>query len=270
MDKMTMDGYGKNLFAEERQRKIMETVNMNGKAVVPVLCEMFGVSASTIRNDLRQLESRNLITRTHGGAIRNSKAGRELPPTDKESQMMPQKRAIARAALDLIDDGDIIAVTTGTTTYELIKLLSGKKGLTVVVNDIRYAVWLEKYTDFNVYILGGMVRKGYHYTTLPARNEFLSSINIDKGFFSSNGFDVNKGITAPDFETAKSVREILDACCATYLMSDSSKLGTVTFAQIAHMGYVNALIVDSDIEEEDYTALSAVTDVIRAEQGEES
>lgn len=266
MSKLTTENSEKYLFAEERQRKIMEVVNTNGKAVVPVLSEMFGVSASTIRNDLRQLENRNLITRTHGGAIRNSKAGRELSPTDKESQMMPQKQAIARAALDLIDDGDIIAITTGTTTYELIKLLPVKKGLTVVVNDIRYAVWLEQNTDFNVYILGGLVRKGYHYTTLPAKNDFLSTINIDKGFFSCNGFDVKKGITAPDYETAKNVRQILDSCFETYLMSDSSKLGTVTFAQIADMGYVTSLIVDSDIEKEEYSALSAVTDVIMTRQ----
>ena len=256
---------GKNLFAEERQRKIMETINTNGKAVVPVLCEMFGVSASPIRNDLKQLEHKNLITRTHGGAIRNSKAGRELSPTYKESQMMSQKKAIAAAALDLIDNGDIIAVTTGTTTAELLKLLPQKKNLTVVVNDIRSAVWLEDYTDFHVYMLGGLVRKGYHYTTLPMRNEFLSLVNIDKGFFSCNGFSVERGITAPDFETAKSVREILDACFASYLMSDSSKLGTVTFAQIAELSYVNGLIIDSDIEKEDYSALAAVTDVILAE-----
>lgn len=48
-------------------------------------------------------------------------------------------------------------------------------------------------------------------------------------------------------------------------MSDSSKLGTVTFAQIAELSYVNGLIIDSDIEKEDYSALAAVTDVILAE-----
>lgn len=265
MDQMTTGVPDKSLFAEERQRKIIETINTNGKAIVPVLCEMFGVSSSTIRNDLKQLESKKLITRTHGGAIRNSKTGRELSPTDKEMQMMQQKKAIAKAALDLIDDGDIIAVTTGTTTFELMKLLPRKKNLTVVVNDIRNAVWLEDHTDFNIYILGGMVRRGYHYTTLPGGNEFLNLINIDKGFFSCNGFSIERGITAPDFETAKSVREILNVCCATYLMSDSSKLGTVTFAQIAELGYVNGLIVDSDIEKEDYDSMEAVTEVILAE-----
>lgn len=264
MDDITKNSVDGSLFAEERQRKILENINMNGKAVVPVLSEMFGVSSSTIRNDLKQLESENLLTRTHGGAIRNSKMGRELSPTDKVTQMMPQKMAIAREALELIDDGDIIAITTGTTTFELVKLLSKKKDLTVVVNDIRNAVWLEDNTNFNVYILGGLVRRGYHYTTLPDRNDFLRVINIDKGFFSCNGFSVDRGITAPDFETAKSVREILNVCCVSYLMSDSSKLGTVTFAQIADLDYVKGLIVDSDLEKEDYDSIAALTDIILA------
>lgn len=76
---------------------------------------------------------------------------------------------------------------------------------------------------------------------------------------------MERGITAPDYETAGSVREILGVCCASYLMSDSSKLGTVTFAQIAALSEINGLIIDSDIEKEDYDAISAETDVILAE-----
>lgn len=255
----------KKMFAEERQQKIIETINLNGTVVVPVLCEMFGVSASTIRNDLKHLESKNLITRTHGGAIRSSKAGRELLPAAKETQMIEQKSAIARAALELIDDGDIIAVTTGSTTYELIKLLPQKNNLTVIVNDARYALWLEEYTNFNIYMLGGMLRRGYHYTILPGRHGMLEKINIDKGFFSCNGFSVERGITAPDYETAESVRELLNACCMSYLMSDSSKVGIVTFAQITALSNITGLIVDADIEKEDYDAITAQVDVILAE-----
>ena len=54
-------------------------------------------------------------------------------------------------------------------------------------------------------------------------------------------------------------------CCASYLMSDSSKLGTVTFAQIADLGYVNGLIVDTEIEKEDFDSIVTMTDIILAE-----
>ena len=91
MDKMTTGVSNKSLFAEERQRKIIETINANGKAVVPVLCEMFGVSSSTIRNDLKQLEGKKLITRTHGGAIRNSKMGRELSHGQRDTDDASEK-----------------------------------------------------------------------------------------------------------------------------------------------------------------------------------
>ena len=76
MDKMTTGVSNKSLFAEERQRKIIETINANGKAVVPVLCEMFGVSSSTIRNDLKQLEGKKLIPRWDGSCPPRTKRHR--------------------------------------------------------------------------------------------------------------------------------------------------------------------------------------------------
>jgi DeoR family fructose operon transcriptional repressor len=97
------------------------------KIVVPELCEYFGVSPSTVRNDLRELTESNLITRTHGGAIANSKSGFEPLPEEKQSRMHAQKRQIAKRAAEMVDDGDIIAISTGTTTFEFAKALSEKK-----------------------------------------------------------------------------------------------------------------------------------------------
>lgn len=54
------------LFAEERKQEIMKLLRMQSKIVVPELCDYFGVSASTIRNDLRQLEKEKQLKRTHG------------------------------------------------------------------------------------------------------------------------------------------------------------------------------------------------------------
>ena len=66
-----------NVFAEERKQLIVELVNRQVKATVSSLCEEFGVSPATIRNDLRELEFAGLLKRTHGGAIRNKKTSYE-------------------------------------------------------------------------------------------------------------------------------------------------------------------------------------------------
>ncbi|MDR1744714.1 MAG: DeoR family transcriptional regulator, partial [Planctomycetota bacterium] len=102
----------KLLFAEERRRRIVDLVNSRRKIVIPELVRRFGVSASTIRNDLRDLQDEEKITRTHGGAIINSKSGYEPLPLSKETQMLPAKKMIARASAAFVEDGDIIAVGT--------------------------------------------------------------------------------------------------------------------------------------------------------------
>ena len=93
-----MEERRQTVFAEERKQQILELISKNQKIVVPELCNYFGVSPSTIRNDLRVLQENGLITRTHGGAIRNSKVSLEPPPVTKQTQMLRQKEAIARAA----------------------------------------------------------------------------------------------------------------------------------------------------------------------------
>ena len=252
------------IFAEERKSKIVQLLNSRGKIVVPELCDSFGVSASTIRNDLRALEDAHLLTRTHGGAISNTKTSREPLPSTKESKMMKQKENIAREAFQLIEDGDTIAVVSGTTSAELIKLLPQKSKLTVVLNDIHFASWLEENTDFMIYIPGGFIRNKYHSVIPPVRSEMLGRLNIDKAFVSCNGVTVKNGVTTPNLESAIAIQQMLESSCEIYILSDSSKIGTVTFAKIIDLRDINTLITDDGIEQEDLDEIQSVTNVIVA------
>lgn len=243
------------MFAEERKQQILELISKNQKIVVPELCNLFGVSPSTIRNDLRDLRDSNLITRTHGGAISNTKMGLEPLPSDKETKMLQQKAAIARTAAELVDNDDIIAICTGTTTLEFAKRLLDKQRLTVVLNDIRIACFLEENSDFTLFILGGIVRRGFHYVNTDGSP--LPPINIDKMFFSCNSLSASMGATVPDFHLAANVASIMGIASETVLLCDSSKLGSVSFAQIAPVSGIGTIVVDSGADPEDLKELEA-------------
>ena len=119
---------------------IVELINKEIKTTVANLCEKFSVSPATIRNDLRELELAGLLKRTHGGAISNRKASFELNSYQKEVENLEKKAAVAKAAIQYVQDGDIIAIDTGTTTLELAKLLVGRRNITVVTNDLEIAI----------------------------------------------------------------------------------------------------------------------------------
>lgn len=245
------------LFAEERKQRIVELVQQKRKIVIPELCSHFGVSASTIRNDLRDLQAAGMITRTHGGAIINSKSGFEPLPLEKETRMPEAKRAIARAAARHVEEGDIIAIGTGTTTFELVKLLGGKRGLTVILNDIFFASYLERFDDINVIVVGGTLRKKFHYLQMPPGSDIFGDVNIDKAFISCNGVHPGRGITTPDRALAHDVRRMVDASSELYVICDSSKIGAVTFSRIVGIDRVDRLITDDHIEADDEAELRA-------------
>ena len=242
------------VFAEERKAQILEIIRKNQKIVVPELCNYFGVSASTIRNDLRDLKDAKLITRTHGGAVSNSKVSLEPMPREKQAQMFEQKAAIARRAAEMVDNGDVIALCTGTTTMELARQLVNKEKLTVVLNDIRIAAFLEENTDFTLFMLGGMIRRGFHYVNTAGNP--LPRISIDRVFFSCNALNASMGATLPDFNLAINTAEIIKLASEAVLLCDSSKVGTVAFAQIVPLEKIDTIIIDSDIDTADLKELS--------------
>lgn len=239
------------LFSEERKQLIVELVQQKKKIIIPELCSHFGVSASTIRNDLRSLHEEGLVTRTHGGAIINSKSGFEPLPLDKQTQMLNAKQAIAKAALDYIEDGDIIAIGTGTTTMELAKLLGVKRGLTLITNDIFIAAYLEQMDDIHVIVVGGTLRKKFHYLQMQPGIDFFKEFNIDKTFISCNGVHATRGVTTPDSILAHDIRKMIDASASVYVICDSSKIGAVTFSRIIDVDRIDRLITDNSIEEDD-------------------
>lgn len=245
------------LFAEERKQKILDMLKRDEKATVAQLCDYFNVSSATIRNDLRELESSNLLRRTHGGAIVWSKTGFELDTKHKEGQYQIEKEKIAEAALSLIDDGDTIILDTGTTTLELAKRLGEKRNLTVVVNDVQIARCLEEIEDINLVFVGGSIRKKFHCTIGTWGIKMISELSVDKAIMATNGISLKKGATTPDLNQAEIKRAMISIANKVIVICDSSKFGRSAFAQFADIKQVNTIITDQGIEESERSNFEA-------------
>jgi DeoR family fructose operon transcriptional repressor len=239
-----------DMFLEERQNKIVDLINELGKVSVKSLSENFKVSESTIRNDLAYLESKGLIERTHGGAIRKNRLIKEIYPDISKSINIDEKKRLAQYANSLVEDNDVIALSSGTTIFEFVKTLTNKKGLTIIVNNIQIANWLEDNTDFEIVILGGILRHHYHYVVSPLESELLKMMNIDKTFLSVNGIDFNKGITSADFETAMNYKRLVDHSINTYVLADSSKISKVSFTKVMDIKDSNIILTKDNLTNE--------------------
>lgn len=239
-----------SLFSEERKQKILELINQKEKVTVAQLCQFFGMSSATIRNDLKELENTGLLKRTHGGAIANAKISFELDTEHKEQQFIEEKQKIAQTALSLIDDGDTVILDTGTTTLELAKLLDTKRALTVLTNDLKIALCLEEYNDINILFIGGFIKKKFHCTVGLIGNSMLSNLVVDKAFMGTNGFTLSNGATTPDIHQGEMKKSMISIANKVIVLCDSSKIGTKLFYQFASAQEIDTLVTDSHIDTE--------------------
>jgi DeoR family fructose operon transcriptional repressor len=245
------------LFAEERKNRILQLLNENDKLLVPDLCDAFRVSPATIRNDLRELESCGLLKRTHGGALRNPKTRFELNSWQKEISQLAEKQAIARFAAGLVEDGDAIAIDTGTTTLEFARMLGNKRDITVVTNDILIAAQLEQSPGAAVMLIGGILRSGFHCAIGPAAARMLGEFSVDKAFMATNGISLDKGLTTPDVNQAEIKKAMMAIAGEVIVLCDSAKFGNRAFAQVAPVSAVDRIVTDRNIDERDLQAFRA-------------
>lgn len=240
---------GLPLFAEERREQIVQLLDEKSKILVPELCEYFSVSPATIRSDLRDLESAGRLKRTHGGAIPAGKTTFEPDSSFKEIKNIEEKRLIAACAAQMVEDGDTIALDSGTTTLEIAKGIADRKDLTVVTNDFKIASFLELKSSANVILSGGSVRRGFHCLVGPMAIAAMSGLNVDMAFIGANAISLQKGCTVPSFDHAQIKSAMMEIASRTIILADSSKIGRVSFIRFANFDQIDALITDNQISQ---------------------
>src|SRR5580704_14856360 len=150
-----------NLIA--RHEYILQRLQETGSVAVDELCTTLGASIATIRRDLEDLETRSLLRRTRGGAVRIGPLFYEpfrndSSFQDKVSSFAEEKRRIALAAAKLVSTGQTIALTGGTTTTEVVRSLKGLSGISIITNTVNVAMELSNRKDIEVIVTGGHLR----------------------------------------------------------------------------------------------------------------
>ncbi|MCF7942929.1 MAG: DeoR/GlpR family DNA-binding transcription regulator [Spirochaetia bacterium] len=235
----------KILFAEERRNRLVEYINEKHRVTSQELCEAFSVSSATIRNDLRELGEKGFISRTHGGAVSKSQTRFETKIERRLSDNLEEKRTVSRLALSLVEDGDTILLDSGTTLYELAKILYERHNLTIVTNDLTIAGILENNENCEILLVGGMLRKGFHCTLGSRENSILKSISVDKAFMGANSFSAKRGASTPDIAHAEIKREMIQIASQVILLCDHTKLERDSFMNFASPENIDILITDS-------------------------
>ncbi len=226
----------------ERHQHILEYAIKHGMARTKELALEFGVHEMTVRRDMEFLEQQGLLERVHGGAKIVKFASEEVAYSLRASQRTLEKQRIARAALELINDGDTIAIDSSTTGLALVRMLAARE-VHAIISGLDAANFLAS-SGVSFTMMGG----SYH----PPARSFVGSVfsaglrrfHPDKVFFSSKGFTPEHGFTDAHLPEVEAKELLIQASAQKIALLDSSKFGTRAANQIIALNAVNIIITE--------------------------
>ena len=250
------------MLAKHRQSLILQDVRRAGSARVSDLTQRLGVSDMTVRRDLEVLASAGLIEKVHGGAVVPGVPSSHEPGFDAKSVLeRPEKEAIARAAAALVTPGTAIALSAGTTTFELARHLREIPGLTVVTNSVRAANLMEGARPcsgsarFAVILTGG-IRTPSDALVGPVADLVIRSLHFDLLFLGCHGIDPAAGLTTPNLAESETNRAFVRSARRVTVIADHTKWGIVGLSSFADLEDVDTLITDGELPAEAQTLLA--------------
>jgi len=248
------------MFPEERKNEILNRVKLGKPVRVGELSQYFGVSESTVRRDLQEMEDSGLIQRTHGGAIL-AQAGYEQSFREKEVQLLEEKQQIANLAAAMVQDGEAVLLDAGTTTLEIARALRNR-AITIATNSMDIAQIFAEDPHVEVLVLGGTWRKSTRSLVGYLTNETLNKIHFDKVFLAANGVDPSLGVTTPNLNEAETKRHMVKAGKEVILVVDHSKFGQKGLYKICSLEEVDLLLTDAGADEADLAVLQTMVKVV--------
>jgi len=234
---------------------ILTALQKSGSVSVEDLSKGLDVSLVTIRRDLDALERQGLLRRTHGGAVSIEPLFYEPFRNDRSFQAQvgrfaEEKRRIGRAAAALIKEGEIIALTPGTTTTEVIRGIPLNHKITVVTSTVNVAMELSKRKDLDVFVTGGHLRGDWFSLVGPTAAQSLSQVLIHTLFIGADGVDPKCGLSCYIPEEAQLNSAMVRHAQRRIAVVDHSKFGVVAGWRICSVPDLHVLVTDSGATDE--------------------
>lgn len=233
--------------AAERHSHILKQLSAQGFVTVVDLGHDLQVSEATIRRDLRRLEERDLLFRTHGGANPPSHLVYDRPVSEKAQQHAHEKERIGRAAAAMVQENDSIILGSGTTVMQVAKHINPDTHVTVLTSAINVALELSRHPSAELIQLGGAVRHTSTSAVGPMAEDMVRTYSCRKLFLGVDGLDLGHGLTTTNMMEASLNQRMIAAAQEIIVVTDSSKFGLRGFSHICPLEDVDMIVTDDQL-----------------------
>lgn len=230
----------------KRHQFILEQLKKEGYVKVLELSEKLGVSEVTIRKDLKFLEAKKMLYRSHGSASSLSSIISDKHIDVKEKLNMEEKQKIAKAANLLLEPNDKIIIASGTTVFAFANEIQTDQNLTVITPSVKVSLSLCYNPNIEIIQLGGIMRKNSVSVIGHYAENILEGLSCNKLFLGVDGIDLEHGLTTSDMNEARINRKMIDAAQRIIVLTDSTKFGKRGFCKICDINKIHHIITDTN------------------------
>jgi len=236
---------------KERHRIILSAVQDKPVVTVGELVELTDSSEATIRRDIAALHVQKRLRRVRGGAESLSPpqfpglAGR--PFSVNEMVNIAKKRAIARLAVEMCEDGQPIIINGGTTTFQMVHFLASRR-LQVFTNSFVIAEHLLKYSKNSVMLPGGTVYREQNIVLSPFENDVTRNFYARHMFMGAKGLGP-LGLMEADPLLIQAEQKLIDQADDVVVLIDSSKFDQRSSLILCGLDRIATVITDSHLED---------------------
>lgn len=232
--------------AEERRQQLSEVIARRGFADLSLLVAELGVSESTVRRDLSQLEEEGIVRRTHGGAVFVSDRFHVLNYADRESSAAAEKQAIGQAAARLIQDGETILLDGGTTTVQIARNLL-KRSLQVVTNSLPIANLLGAASSIELIFVGGYIYPRTGVALGPLAQQVLANLHVNRAFLSVAGV-TEDGLYNANVLMVETEQQMMKSADEVVIVADRGKFGRRALARLCGWETIDRIVSDEGLD----------------------
>jgi DeoR family ulaG and ulaABCDEF operon transcriptional repressor len=237
----------------ERQRIILGEVAEKPVVTVAELVALTGASEATIRRDIGALHVSSKLRRVRGGAEALHPpqvlgiAGR--PFSVNEGVNIDKKRAIARAAVELCEDGDSIIINGGTTTFQMVHDLARRR-MQILTNSFPIAEHLLRNSKNTITVPGGAIYREQNIILSPFENDVTRNFYARRMFMSARGIS-SLGVMEGDPLLIQAEQKLLNQADELVLLVDSSKFQNRSSLILCPLERVHTVITDEGVSPRD-------------------
>ncbi len=247
---------GGRLRRDDRFARIMAALRVGSSVRIADLAARFGVSTETVRRDLDELSRQGLVDRTYGGAA-PAISIHEPAVHERAHLRVAERRRIGACATEMIEDGDVLMIDSGSTTVHFAQRLAlAAPRITVLTNCLGVALALGPLSETRVVLCPGdyRVQEGGVFGLETAA--FLQRFRATKAIIGASGL-ITEGPVELDSAATWVKRAMIERAARRFLLIDESKLDALSIETVCPLGQIDDLVTSAPPSEALRDALDA-------------